>query len=68
MNPNQYVYEVARDLITMMKELPEGQTLTVEVKRHSGICLHMYDWHTNRGECCGRSEAAVSIGKAYEGG
>ena len=61
-NDNQYTFEVARDLISMLLELPDGETLQVAIKRHGNL----YDWDTNRGCCYSYSEIAQALRWAWE--
>ena len=61
---NQTVFETARDIITMMKQLPPGERIIITVERHGGGTY--YDWDTDRGTTCALSEAANELRAAYE--
>ena len=61
---NQTQFEVIRDLISKLENLPAGQSIAISVSRHEEEST-LFDWETSRGECYNRSEIANALKEAY---
>lgn len=67
MQRNQYTFEVARDLITLLAELRPGDSLAISVSRHHKRDVNLLDWTSSAGTPCGTGEIAEAIRNAYYG-
>lgn len=61
---NQTHFEVIRDLIPVIGNLPEGEILTITVYKQQGSSY--YSFETSRGNSYRSSELANALKKTYE--
>lgn len=60
---SQTEFEIARDIVTLMKSLKYGETVRIEITRGTGYC----DWRcSGDNQPCGPSEAARAMREAYD--
>ena len=65
-NPNQLVFEIARDIITMLTDMKSGETANITiVKKDYGLYDFSCD-NRDKNIPCGYSEVANELRKAYE--
>ena len=58
-------FEVARDIVTMMKSMGLDETLVLRI--HSDSVVHLFSWESDKSnQPCGPGEAATGMRKAYD--
>ena len=60
---NQYLFEIVRDLTTVLERLQDGETVEIFVEHQKDS--PMLDWSSSRGSPCGWSETATAMRSAY---
>ena len=63
MSPNQYAFEVVRDVATLIERLQPGESVAISIKRKEGSV--MFNWESSKGEPCGWPETSSAMEKAY---
>ena len=60
---SQYEFEIARDVVTLLKTMKRGDTLSIEVTANGGT----FDWRcSGDNQPCGPSEASRAMREGYE--
>ena len=60
---SQYEFEIARDVVTLLKTMKRGDTVNIEVTANGGT----FDWRcSGDSQPCGPSEASRAMRKGYE--
>ena len=62
-NSNQYAFEIARDVATMLLSMKPGESVNITIQ---ASLQKLFDVSADRSLPCGPSEAAVAMRTAYE--